>query len=53
MSENKEARARVETVLIQKVKRKFPETEGMTATGLVDWALRYLLKLKQAKYMEA
>ena len=53
MNENKEARARVASELIQKVKQKFPETEGMTATGLVDWALRYLLKLKQAKYMEA
>ena len=53
MNENKEARARVTLKLIQKVKQKFPETKGMTATGLVDWALRYLLKLKQAKYMEA
>ena len=43
----------VDVKLLQKIKRKFPETEGMTATGLVDWALRYLLKLKQAKYMEA
>lgn len=53
MTENKEARARVETDLIQKVKRKFPETEGMSATGLVDWALRYLLKLEQVYLKEA
>ena len=47
----KEVRAYVNQELITNIKKKFPETKGMTGTGLVDWALRYLLKLQQAEYM--
>lgn len=47
----KEVRAYVNEELVARIKKKFPETKGMTATGLVDWALRYLLKLQAAEYM--
>jgi len=49
----KETRVYVSEKLLKEVKQEFVETKGMTFTGVVDWALRYLLKLKQAKYMEA
>jgi len=48
-----ETRVYVSKRLLNELKEKFAETEGMTFTGVVDWALRYLLKLKQLKYLEA
>ena len=39
----KDIRAYVNSDLLQVVKKRFPETEGLSTTGLVDWALRKLL----------
>jgi hypothetical protein len=45
-------RAYVDTELVKKVEQKFPETRGFnSASQLVDWAFRYLLKL-EAVYMD-
>jgi hypothetical protein len=37
---------RTDRDLIQQIKEKYPETKGMTATGVIDWALRKLLEVK-------
>ena len=37
----------VEQQLMDEVKQNFKEAKGMTYTGLIDWALRYLLKQKE------
>ena len=42
---------RVDADLVQELKGSFAEAQGMTATGLVDWALRYLVKLEKAGYI--
>ena len=42
---------RVDAELIYDLKEQFTEAKGMTATGLVDWALRYLSKLERTRYM--
>jgi len=47
-----ESRVYVPTEIMEAVKKKFSETQGMTYTGLVEWALRYLLKLQDAEYMQ-
>lgn len=47
MTEKKELRPYVDSELIQQIKERFSETKGMTATGVVDWALRYLMKLEE------
>ena len=46
-----EIKVRVERELLEKLKEKFPETKGLTYTGTVDWALRVLLKFKEAGYL--
>lgn len=33
----------VEPEIVQQVKKHFPEVQRMTATGVVDWALRLLV----------
>ena len=38
--------------LLNKFQEEFPEVRGMTPSQAVDWALRFLLKLKEAGYME-
>lgn len=43
----KNCRVWVEKELLEKVKSEFSETEGLTYSGVVDWALRFLLKLKR------
>jgi len=35
--------------LIEMIKKAYPETEGLTATGIVDWALRKLILQKKGK----
>ena len=39
----KQTRVWVEKELLNNLKDAFTETKGMTYSGLVDWALRYLL----------
>lgn len=34
--------------LIFEIKKHYPETKGLTASGVIDWALRYLLTLKKS-----
>ena len=46
MTNLRAVRVYVEQGLIDEVKKSFKEAKGMTYTGLVDWALRYLLKQK-------
>jgi len=46
VQEPKEVRPVVELELVLKIKEKYPEVKGLTATGVIDWALRYLLKLE-------
>jgi len=41
----------VDADLVEQVKKKFSEVKGLSATGVVDWALRYLLKLNDV-YMK-
>ena len=48
---SKSIRAYVDERLLDTVKQKFSEVKGLSATGVVDWALRYLLKLQEAEYM--
>jgi len=43
---NKDIRAYVNVDILAQVKETFPETGGLSATGLVDWALRKLLTLR-------
>jgi hypothetical protein len=43
-----ETRIYTDKDLLTKVKEKYPETGGMTFTGIVDWALRKLLQAKEA-----
>ena len=38
---------RVETWLLEEAHTKFPETKGLTATGLVDYLIRKALKETQ------
>jgi len=38
------ARIYVNTDLMKQIKKQYSETKGMTYTGLVEWALRLLLK---------
>lgn len=40
-------RAYVESELVEQVKLFYPETGGMTATGVVDWGLRKLVSEAQ------
>jgi len=47
MTNLKAIRIYVEQGLLDEVKKDYPEAKGMTYTGLVDWALRYLLKPKE------
>jgi hypothetical protein len=39
----KDVRTYTDSELVEQIKDKYPETVGMTATGVVDWALRKLL----------
>ena len=41
--EAKPLRVKVERELIETVKNMYPESGGLTATGVVDWALRKLI----------
>jgi hypothetical protein len=43
-----QARIYADRTLLNQVKEKYPETGGMTFTGIVDWALRKLLQAKEA-----
>lgn len=43
MVEEATVTTRTELALIQKVKKVHPELEGLTATGIIDWALRMTL----------
>jgi hypothetical protein len=41
-------RAYVDSKLVKLIEEQFPETKGFnSATQLVDWAFRYLLKAKK------
>jgi len=40
------SRLQVEKQLLNELRKSYPETKGMTYTGIVDWALRKLLTLK-------
>ena len=40
----KDIRAYVNNDILLKVKKQYPEVKGLSATGLVDWALRKILK---------
>jgi len=44
-----EKRVYANAKLMQNVKQEYPETKGMTYSGLVEWALRKLLTLKENK----
>lgn len=46
MSE-KDTRVWVRKGLIAQVKEAYRETQGMKASGLVDWALRYVVLLER------
>lgn len=46
MSEEATVTTRIDVVLIQKVKKAYPEVEGLTATGVIDWALRKIVEVK-------
>jgi hypothetical protein len=46
MSE-KDTRVWVSKGLVAQVKDTYRETRGLTASGLVDWALRYLVLLER------
>ena len=39
----KDLRAYVDSELVVKIKRKYFEAESLSATGVVDWALRKLI----------
>ena len=52
MSEDSKLRPCIDEKLLREIQKQFSETRGMTVTGVVDWALRYLLKLQTAEYME-
>lgn len=51
-NESKDIRVYVNRNVIAEIKEKFSETKGMTATGVADWALRYLLKIIVEKEAE-
>jgi len=34
----------VDTTLLEEIKKFYPEVEGLNARGVVDWALRKVLK---------
>ena len=52
MSEEKdEIKVRVKRQLLKEIKEKFPEARGLTNASTVDWALRVLLKFKEAGYL--
>lgn len=52
MSEEKdEIMVRVKRELLKQIKEKFPEARGLTNASTVDWAIRYLLKIKEAGYI--
>ena len=36
-------RATLDEKLLDAIRQKFPEIKGLTATGIIDWALRKLL----------
>ena len=38
-----ESRIYADRKLMEQLKAKYPETQGMTYTGLIEWALRKLL----------
>ena len=40
---------RTDADLIQAVKTAYPETAGLTATGVIDWSLRKIVTLKEVK----
>jgi hypothetical protein len=44
-----EARIYADKALLNQLKEKYPETGGMTFTGLVEWAIRKLLEIKGAQ----
>lgn len=46
MSKN-DVRVWVQKGLIAQVKDTYRETRGLTASGLVDWALRYVVLLER------
>ncbi len=48
-STKKTHRVYVAKELLDDVRATFPETTGLTYSGLNDFALRYLLKLMEAK----
>lgn len=45
-SKNENVKISVSKDLLEQTKAKFPEVKGLTYTGVNDWALRYLLGLK-------
>ena len=47
-----ESRVYVPTEIMEAIKEKFPEAKHMTYSGLVKWALSYLLKIQKAEYIE-
>jgi len=42
-----QTRVWIDKELLKRLKNAFSETKGMTYSGLVDWALRYLLKVRK------
>lgn len=48
----RQIRAYIYAELIDEVKKEYPQTEGLSATGLIDWGLRSLIAYKRAEEIQ-